>query len=248
MIWKALSDPTRRSILNLLRSAPRTTGELSDQFDLSRFAVMKHLGVLEKADLITIRREGKFRWNHLNPQPIQKTYEEWVSNLTQLSFYTEPTTRKMGRNKQPIHSSKVTVTVTVKASKAKVWKTMTKDIAKWWLKECYTHPKTRKVILELKPGGLLYEDISNKEGFVWAIVTGIHSENTLLLKGQVPLNMGGPALSFTNISLESKGQQTTLQVTEIILGQVSDNLLKSLNDHWTTLLKKGLKPLVEKGK
>ena len=71
MIWKALSDPTRRSILNLLRSAPRTTGEISDQFDLSRFAVMKHLGVLEKADLIKVKREGKFRWNHLNPKPIE---------------------------------------------------------------------------------------------------------------------------------------------------------------------------------
>ncbi len=250
MIWKALSDPTRRSILNLLRSAPRTTGEISDQFknDLSRFAVMKHLGVLEKAGLITIKREGKFRYNYLNPRPIQTTYEQWVSNLTQLSFYTEPTTRKMGKNKKSIHSSKVNLAVTLDASKKVVWKHLTKDVSRWWLKECYSHPKTKKVILELKPGGLLYEDISSKEGFVWATVTGIHIENTLLLKGQVPSILGGPALSFVNISLESIGRQTHLRVTEVILGEVSDNLLNSLNNHWTTLLEKGLRPLIEKKK
>ena len=98
MIWKALSDPTRRSILNLLKKAPRTTGEISDQFkNLSRFAVMKHLGVLEKADLIKVKREGKFRWNHLNPNPIEKTYEQWVSQLIQLKFYTGPSRKKNGR-------------------------------------------------------------------------------------------------------------------------------------------------------
>lgn len=248
MIWKALSDPTRRSILNLLRSAPRTTGEISDQFkpNLSRFAVMKHLSVLEKADLITIKREGKFRYNYLNPKPIQNTYEEWVSNLTQLSFYTEPTTRKMGKNKKSIHSSKVDLTFTYKATKKVVWQNLTQNVSEWWLEDCFTHPKTKKVILELKPGGLLYEDISSKEGFVWATITGIHQENTLLLKGQVPADFGGPALSFLNLSLESKGQQTTLQVTEVLLGEVSDNLLNSLTNHWTKLFDVGLRAIVEK--
>ncbi|MFK7807461.1 MAG: metalloregulator ArsR/SmtB family transcription factor [Saprospiraceae bacterium] len=246
MIWKALSDPTRRSILNLLRSAPRTTGEISDQFDLSRFAIMKHLGVLEKADLITIKREGKFRYNYLNPKPIQNTYEEWVSNLTQLSFYTEPTTRKMGKNKKSIHSSKVDLVFTYKATKKVVWQNLTQKTSSWWMKDCFTHPKTKKVILELKPGGLLYEDISSKEGFVWATVTGIHHENTLLLKGQVPMDFGGPALSFLNISLESKGRQTTLRVTDVILGEVSDNLLNSLTKHWTKLFDVGLRALIEK--
>ena len=246
MIWKALSDPTRRSILNLLKNAPRTTGEISDQFkDLSRYAVMKHLGVLEKADLITIKREGKFRWNYLNPTPIQKTYEKWVSNLVQLSLFTDSTTRKMGQNKHPAYTSKLTVSATFKSPQEKVWKTLTKDISRWWVAECYTHPDTRKVILEVKPGGLLYEDIGNKEGFVWGMVMGIHQPYTLLLKGQISAKLGGPALSFINISLESKQQHTKLQVTEVVLGQVSDRLLKSLRKHWKTLLEKGMRPLLD---
>jgi DNA-binding transcriptional ArsR family regulator len=248
MIWKALSDPTRRSILNLLKSAPRTTGEISDQFkDLSRFAVMKHLGVLEKAGLLTIKREGKFRYNYFNPAPIQGTYEEWLNNLTKLSFYSTPTKGKMSRNKQAVHSSKVQLSLTFDASKKTVWKHLTQDVSKWWLKENFSHPKTKKVILELKPGGLLYEVINSKEGFVWATVMGVHHENTLLWKGQVPATLGGPALSFVSISLESKGPQTILQFTEVILGEVSDKLLLSLHQHWERLLEKGLRPLVGKG-
>lgn len=78
-IWKALSDGTRRKILDLLRVKPRTTGELCEYFkDVSRFAVMKHLTVLHGVDLIQIKREGKQRWNYLNVLPIQRIYERWV--------------------------------------------------------------------------------------------------------------------------------------------------------------------------
>jgi len=78
-IWKALSDPTRRKILDLLNERPRTTGELAESFSLSRFAVMKHLGVLEGAGLIGVRREGRERWNHLNAQPLTRMYDRWLS-------------------------------------------------------------------------------------------------------------------------------------------------------------------------
>jgi DNA-binding transcriptional ArsR family regulator len=83
-IWKALSDPTRREILDLLKGKPRTTGDLCGHFgELSRCAVMKHLGVLEDAGLVVVRREGRFRWNHLNPIPIQGIYDRWISRHVQ---------------------------------------------------------------------------------------------------------------------------------------------------------------------
>ncbi len=79
-VWKALSDPTRREILDLLRTGPKTTGELASGFpDLTRFAVMKHLGVLEDASLVIARKEGRQRWNHLNAVPLRRIYERWVS-------------------------------------------------------------------------------------------------------------------------------------------------------------------------
>ena len=79
-VWKALSNPTRREMLDILYDGPRTTGELADRFpELSRFAVMQHLRVLEAAELVLLRREGRRRYNFLNPVPIQRMYDRWVA-------------------------------------------------------------------------------------------------------------------------------------------------------------------------
>jgi DNA-binding transcriptional ArsR family regulator len=78
-VWKALSDPTRRSILDLLRDGPRTTSEVVQRFPhLSRFGVMKHLDVLREAELVDTREDGRQRVNSLNATPIRQIYERWV--------------------------------------------------------------------------------------------------------------------------------------------------------------------------
>jgi DNA-binding transcriptional ArsR family regulator len=61
-----------------LRERPHTTGELCAHFDFSRFAVMKHLKVLEAASLIFVERRGRERHNHINPVPIQQIYRRWI--------------------------------------------------------------------------------------------------------------------------------------------------------------------------
>ena len=79
-IWKALADETRRTILDFLRSGPKPTTAIVEQFpDLSRFAVMKHLDVLRQAALVVTREEGRQRINSLNAVPIRMIYERWVS-------------------------------------------------------------------------------------------------------------------------------------------------------------------------
>ena len=83
-VWKALADPTRRRLLDLLKDGRRTTGDLCNAFDLSRFAVMKHLGVLEAAGLITVQRQGRERWNCLNFVPLRQIYERWLSPYQEL--------------------------------------------------------------------------------------------------------------------------------------------------------------------
>src|SRR5262245_62589805 len=80
-IWKALADETRRTILDFLRSGPKPTTAIVEQFpDLSRFAVMKHLDVLRQAALVVTREEGRQRINSLNAVPIRMIYERWVCN------------------------------------------------------------------------------------------------------------------------------------------------------------------------
>ncbi len=79
-VWKALSDPTRRAILDGLRDGPKTTTEIVEEFPhLSRFGVMKHLEVLREADLVRTREEGRQRVNSLHVIPIRQIYERWVS-------------------------------------------------------------------------------------------------------------------------------------------------------------------------
>ena len=84
-VWKALSDPTRRAILDLLRQGPRTTTEIVDAFPhLTRFGVMKHIDVLRDAYLIETREEGRQRVNSLNVVPIRQIYERWVGKFEEL--------------------------------------------------------------------------------------------------------------------------------------------------------------------
>ena len=78
-VWKALSDPTRREILDFLRDGPRQTTEIVDKFpQLSRFGVMKHLDVLREANLVSSRNEGRRRINTLNAAPIREILERWI--------------------------------------------------------------------------------------------------------------------------------------------------------------------------
>lgn len=78
-IFRALSHHRRRELLDALRDNPQTTGALCQTFaDIDRCTVMQHLKVLEDADLIIVRRDGRERWNHLNPLPIKEIHDRWI--------------------------------------------------------------------------------------------------------------------------------------------------------------------------
>ena len=84
-VWKALADPTRRAILDLLRDRPRTTTEIVESFPhLTRFGVMKHLDVLREVQLVHTRESGRQRVNSLNVVPIRQIYKRWVGPFQEL--------------------------------------------------------------------------------------------------------------------------------------------------------------------
>jgi DNA-binding transcriptional ArsR family regulator len=79
-VFKALGDARRRKLLDLLKAGPKTTGQLCDHFpELDRCTVMQHLGVLEDAELVIVKRRGRHRWNYLNPLPIKAIHDRWIS-------------------------------------------------------------------------------------------------------------------------------------------------------------------------
>jgi DNA-binding transcriptional ArsR family regulator len=79
LVFKALADPTRRFLLDLLfQRDGRTLTELESELDMTRFGVMKHLRVLEDAGLVVSRRSGREKLHFLNPIPIQLIHARWI--------------------------------------------------------------------------------------------------------------------------------------------------------------------------
>jgi uncharacterized protein YndB with AHSA1/START domain len=84
-VFRALADPTRRSLLDeLFKEDGQTLSALEERLPMTRFGVMKHLKVLEQAHLVTTRKRGREKLHFLNPVPIQLVHDRWVSK------YAEP--------------------------------------------------------------------------------------------------------------------------------------------------------------
>ncbi|MDE2349780.1 MAG: helix-turn-helix transcriptional regulator [Gammaproteobacteria bacterium] len=82
LLFKALADPNRRKLLDLLHAHDgRTLGELCEHLDMSRQGVTQHLGVLEAANLVATLRRGREKLHFLNPVPLQEIYERWIAKF-----------------------------------------------------------------------------------------------------------------------------------------------------------------------
>jgi uncharacterized protein YndB with AHSA1/START domain len=100
LVFKALADSTRRSLLDeLFRRDGQTLSELEERFDMTRFGVMKHLKLLEEAGLVVTRRKGRQKLHFLNPVPIRLVHDRWVSK------YAEPWTEALSDLKHRLESS-----------------------------------------------------------------------------------------------------------------------------------------------
>lgn len=80
-VFRALSDPTRREILELLRSGPRTSGEIAREFTTSWATISRHLSVLKDADLILVERDGQHMIYELNTTVFQEVVENLIKWL-----------------------------------------------------------------------------------------------------------------------------------------------------------------------
>ena len=83
-MFKALADPTRRFLLDLLfEREGRTLTDLESQVDMTRIGVMKHLRLLEQAGLVVTRRSGREKLHFLNPVPIRLIHDRWIDKYTE---------------------------------------------------------------------------------------------------------------------------------------------------------------------
>jgi DNA-binding transcriptional ArsR family regulator len=83
-VFKALADPTRRFLLDLLFAREgQTLTELESEVEMTRYGVMKHLKVLEEAGLVVTRRSGREKLHFLNAVPIREVHDRWIDKYTE---------------------------------------------------------------------------------------------------------------------------------------------------------------------
>jgi len=120
-VFKALADPTRRSLLDeLFREDGQTLSALHARFSMTRFGVMKHLKQLEEAGLVVSRRRGREKLHFLNPVPIRLVHDRWVSK------YAEPWAAALSGLKTELEATMEKVfEIYIKTTPERLWEAIT---------------------------------------------------------------------------------------------------------------------------
>lgn len=253
-IWRALTDPHRRAILDLLKERPRTTGELSAAFTVSRFAVMKHLAVLEEAGLVIVKRQGRERWNYLNAVPLQQMYERWLKpyeahvaasllTMKRIVEADEEREKNMSELSAPAISLFHTeLEVPIKASPERIYQALTRDIAEWWDPDASWG--RGKLVLEPEVGKRMWEDFGNGEGALFGIVTYVEHNKKLEIEGDHGLGSG--VQGYIRLELVPQEDRTTLlKFSHRAFGEISERSRQRFPEGWKQLLAVNLPQYLE---
>lgn len=230
-VWRALADPTRRRVLDLLRTGPQTTGALAEQFPASRFAVMKHLQVLVDAELVTVQRRGRERINCLNAVPLRTAYQRFLSPYASLyadqaaitvrapSAHVDNRTR--GDEAHPMNPTELMrgsidlrTDSSVRASRSDVWNALM-DIGDWW-----PHKARKESVVMLEPhiGGRFFEDWESGAA-LYGVITDLAENELLRVNGAMALTP--PVLGVVTFGLTDDPAQrsaTIVTTTHLAVG------------------------------
>jgi DNA-binding transcriptional ArsR family regulator len=128
LAFRALADPTRRRLLDLLfEREGRTMSDLHAAVEgMTRFGVMKHLRILEAAGLVVSRRAGREKLHYLNPVPVQLIYDRWVSKYTRPSATALADLKEELERGDAMEAPRQVYQVFIKASPEQIWDAITK--------------------------------------------------------------------------------------------------------------------------
>jgi DNA-binding transcriptional ArsR family regulator/uncharacterized protein YndB with AHSA1/START domain len=199
-LWRALASPWRRRILDSLRDSPLTTSALCEAIpELSRFAVMQHLGVLTDAGVVIVERRGRDRMNYLNPVPLREWYERWVQPMADAGSYellaikraAEEAERAekmekaeiMEMNEQ-IRTVRLAFDMRIEASAQRVFDVMTQRSMEW-LPYSYGEDRVQQIVMEPRVGGQHFEDWGDGRGHLYGQVTEFDPPNRWATRGRL---------------------------------------------------------------
>jgi DNA-binding transcriptional ArsR family regulator len=225
-VWRALADPSRRALLDLLRDGPKTTGELAGAFPgVTRFAVMKHLGVLVDARLVVVRRRGRERWNHLNAVPLRRAYERWMAPFAESGAVTALRLKdyvEAGMN----GTLDVANEVVVAAPREKVFDAIVR-MGAWWP---HRFRDGSTVVFEPRVGGRFYEDWGGDGGALYGTVVKLSRPDHVAVQGL--MGMSGPVQAIWSMDLVADGDATVVKYAHRGFGDISDETRESYTQGW----------------
>ncbi|MBT5238966.1 MAG: helix-turn-helix domain-containing protein [Rhodospirillaceae bacterium] len=224
MTWKALGDPSRRHILDLLHDGTRTTTDICENFvDLSRFQVMGHLSVLRDAGLVKTEKQGRERLNALETGPMREAYDEWLRK------YEVEWAGRLGRLKRHVENQEKEKAMdaivspdmlgTIELEReiemggppSAVFKGLTDDIGEWFgAPYLQTGSDARDMILDAKPGGKWIEVTKAGDGAVWGEVQEIQRDKMLAIEGRMGMRPAVFARIVFKLSTYPKGCLMTM--------------------------------------
>jgi uncharacterized protein YndB with AHSA1/START domain len=215
---------------------------------------MKHLGVLERAGIVTVRRQGRERWNVLNPEPLRETEGRWPGLLPverprlaapEAPASSAPTgpAESTATPSPPAPIASVSTQVFIDAAPWRVFDALTQHVAAWWGGPHLRSADATHLVLEPQPGGRFVEEWGHRQGALRAVVTAIRQDEHLELTGAI----AGQAAGVLGLRLERREGGTLLRA-ELTTGGVDaaggDAAKRALDD----LLKARLKAFVEEGR
>lgn len=258
--WKALADPVRREILDLLRKDSRTTGEICQAFPhLTRFGVLNHMAVLRQAGLLRVEQRGRERLNHIEPEPLRRAYEDWIRNyevlwagrLGRLKRFVDrkETPGMMSENSLPpanLVTLNIEQTLDFKAAPAELFRALTLDIGEWW-STANTPADVHDVVFDPVPGGLVRQVYRDGGGTVLFAVQSIQRDRLLVMSGT--LGFDKVIAGTVRFELDGiRGGGTRLVLKHWAVGELSPDSKELFVKGWSGLLDDKLRAYVERGR
>lgn len=251
-VWRALASPHRRRLLDLLRDGPQTTGQLAKAMaELSRFAVMQHLGVLEEAGLVLFRKEGRLRLNYANPAPVRDMYERWVNRHSSSAAETAQHLRRYAENSKEVAPKmdheyrhvKIEMEMRIDAPREKVFAALTTEFDNWWP---HRYKPDSTCYVEAREGGFCGEKFKNGGGAVTGMVVYYDPPHKIAASSPSSLNRGTNSYSVDTLTEDGNG--CLYKRSMDLWGSVSEETERMFRDGTRALMEQALRAYVETGK
>jgi DNA-binding transcriptional ArsR family regulator/uncharacterized protein YndB with AHSA1/START domain len=249
-VWKALADPVRRQILDLLRDGPQTTGDLCEPFAQSRFGVMKHLDALEGAGLVTVERRGRERWNHLNGAALERGVARWLTPFQslwsgRLARLTQFLTEEAAMNEVLGSLMEIRQEVDLPATPERVFRSLTSQVGQWWTSPFRQAGAESRLELLPEIGAAMIEHGAGGHSVIWARVEEIAPPSKLYLSGRFAV--AGAIAGRVHFELASIPAGCRLTLAHQAIGAIADETRERFVGGWRELLDHRLRAHLAEG-